>query len=195
MVHHRCCFISSKPAAREPEPIEDLLQHFIFDASSESLTLIGVDITRENSYQGLPGVRVCVRLCLCLCVCVSVCLCVCVCLWVSVCVCVCLFVCLFVCVCLDRLASGSAGLHIKPQNNAASPRPPDLFQDLHSMASFRLQRRRRQEHKKLLRQRTTTNQLTERSHGSRLLSNRHPKWVPQLRQMAIRQIQPLTKQQ
>ena len=60
MVHHRCCFISSKPATREPEPIEDLLQHFIFDASSESLTLIGVDITRENLHQGLPGVRVCV---------------------------------------------------------------------------------------------------------------------------------------
>ena len=58
MVRHRCCFISSKPATREPEPIEDLHQRFIFDASSESLTLIGVDITRENSYQGLPGVRV-----------------------------------------------------------------------------------------------------------------------------------------
>ena len=63
MVHHRCCFISSKPATREPEPIEDLLQHFIFDASSESLTLIGVDITRENLHQGLPGVRVCVCVC------------------------------------------------------------------------------------------------------------------------------------
>ena len=76
MVHHRCCFISSKPATREPEPIEDLLQHFIFDASSESLTLIGVDITRENSYQGLPGVRVCVCVWVCVCVCVRVCVCV-----------------------------------------------------------------------------------------------------------------------
>ena len=66
MVHHRCCFISSKPATREPEPIEDLLQHFIFDASSESLTLIGVDITRENLHQGLPGVRVCVCVCVCM---------------------------------------------------------------------------------------------------------------------------------
>ena len=52
-------FVLSKSAARKFEPIEDLPQHFtFFDASSESLTLIGVDITRENSYQGLPGVRV-----------------------------------------------------------------------------------------------------------------------------------------
>ena len=52
-------FVLSKSAARKLDPIEDLPQHFtLFGASSESLTLIGVDITRENSYQGLPGVRV-----------------------------------------------------------------------------------------------------------------------------------------
>ena len=52
-------FFHIKPATRKFKPVEDLLQHVaFFDASSESLTLIGVDITRENSYQGLPGVRV-----------------------------------------------------------------------------------------------------------------------------------------
>ena len=57
-------FVLTKSAARKLEPVDDLPQHFtFFDASSESLTLIGVDITRENSYQGLPGVRVCVCVC------------------------------------------------------------------------------------------------------------------------------------
>ena len=62
-------FFHIKPATRKFKPVEDLPQHFtFFDASSESLTLIGVDITRENLHQGLPGVRVYV----CLSVCVSV---------------------------------------------------------------------------------------------------------------------------
>ena len=54
-------FFHIKAATKKLKPVEDLLQHFtFFDASSESLTLIGVDITRENLHQGLPGVRVCV---------------------------------------------------------------------------------------------------------------------------------------
>ena len=66
-------FFHIKPATRKFKPVEDLPQHFeFFDASSESLTLIGVDITRENLHQGLPGVRVCV--CVCLSVCLSACL-------------------------------------------------------------------------------------------------------------------------
>ena len=64
----RCClaFFHIKPTTRKLEPVEDLPQHFtFFDASSESLTLIGVDITRESLHQGLPGVRVCVCVCVC----------------------------------------------------------------------------------------------------------------------------------
>ena len=56
-------FVLSKSAARKHEPIEDLPQHFVFDASSESLTLFGVDITHENSPPGFAwssSVCVCV---------------------------------------------------------------------------------------------------------------------------------------
>ena len=51
-------FVLSKSAARRHEPIEDLPQHFVFDASSESLTLLGVDITHENSPPGLAWTSV-----------------------------------------------------------------------------------------------------------------------------------------
>ena len=45
-------------------------------------------------------VRVCVFVCMCVCVCVFVCMCVCVCVFVCMCVCVCVFVCMCLCVCV-----------------------------------------------------------------------------------------------
>ena len=55
---------------------------------------------------GFVGVRVCVRVCVCVhvwvcvCMCVRECVCVCVCACVRVCVCVCVCVCVRVCVCV-----------------------------------------------------------------------------------------------
>ena len=50
-------------------------------------------------------VRLCVFVCVCVCVCVFVCVCVCLCVFVCLCVCVCLFVCVCVCVCVSARAT------------------------------------------------------------------------------------------